>query len=342
LDSYRQRNRSRYVLIALVVGQFLLLGYQVRSPQAGGVRLIRLWTLKAILPAERVSQHVFGGVRGWFGDYVSLRHTSSENQALQAEVGRLELQNQQLREAAREVPELTALLGFQRQTQLKTVAAQVIGSSSSTDAQLLYLDRGAQSGLALNMAVLTPQGIVGKLTQVLNNASQVLLVSDPESGAGVLIGGSGVHGILHGLGAGRAEIQRVLKDEPVKVGDAVVTSGEDQVYPKGLSVGTVTAVGESHDGVFKTVSLQLAANLGRLEQVLVVTAAVPVASQETHDAGLTAADVRQAQLPSLPQPTAAPAKGAAKPPVASPPAVPAAKTGGGHVGPGGKNHENLP
>lgn len=320
------------MLAALVVGQFFLLGYQVRSPQAGGVRLIRLWTLKAVLPAERLSEGVFGGVRSWFGDYVTLRHARGENEALRAEVGRLELQNQQLREAAREVPELTSLLGFQRGLTLHTVAAQVIGSSSSTDAQLLYLDRGADSGLRLNMAVLTPEGVVGKLTQVLGNASQVLLLSDPESGAGVLIGSRGIHGILHGLGAGRAEIQRVLKDEPVEVGDAVVTSGEDQVYPKGLNVGTVTAVGASHDGVFKTVSLRMAANLGRLEQVLVVTAELPVAA-ETQDSGLTAADVRQARLPSLPEAqkqgteNRAPGTGAAA-------SVP--KANGGHPGPGGK------
>jgi rod shape-determining protein MreC len=334
VEGYRHRNRSRYVLAALVVGQFFLLGYQVRSPQAGGVRLIRLWTLKAVLPAERLSSGVFGGVRAWFGDYVTLRHTRGENDALRAEVGRLELQNQQLREAAREVPELTALLGFQRGFELRTVAAQVIGSSSSTDAQLLYLNRGTENGLRLNMAVLTPEGVVGKLTQVLSNASQVLLISDPESGAGVLIGNQGVHGILHGLGAGRAEIERVLKDEPVQVGDAVVTSGEDQVYPKGLKVGTVTGVGASHDGVFKTVSLRLAANLGRLEQVLVVTAQLPVAA-ETQDSGLTAADVRQARLPSLPesQGTGNREQGTAKAAAAPKPAAP-------HPGPGGPGGKN--
>ncbi|MGH9477361.1 MAG: rod shape-determining protein MreC [Terriglobales bacterium] len=300
---YRHHSHAVWILGALVAGQLLLLGYQVRRPNAGGIRRIRLWSAEAILPAEAFSQHVVSGLRSWTSNFSSLRHTQAENRQLHSQLVQLELQNQQLRQAVRDLPRLDALLGFQHTYHLATVSAQVISHGASPDAQAIYLDRGSSQGLRRDMAVITPQGLVGKLGEVLPSASQVLLITDPESGVGVLIGPQGIHGIVRGLGAGRIEAESVLKDEPVKPGDPVFTSGEDQVFPKGLPVGTVLSAGPSHDGIFKSVAIQPAANLGRLQAVLVVTAPLPVPA-ESQDQGLTAADVRQQHLPGLPVPAA--------------------------------------
>ncbi len=264
--------RNRLVLAALLGGQLLLLAWQVRVPGAGGVRLVRTWSVEAMLPLERASRAVVGGAGGVFSHYVALRGAQQQAQALRRQVAQLELQNAALREQARELPQLEALLKFQAAFQLKTQAAAVLSTGASVDAQTLVLDRGANAGFRRNMAVITPQGIVGKLAQVLASSAVVLPVTDPESGVGALIGPGGVNGILRGLGPGRAELRDVLKDESVKAGMAVITSGEDQVFPKGLPIGTVTAVHASTDGVFKTASVRLAANLGRLEQVMVITA----------------------------------------------------------------------
>lgn len=292
------RSHAKYLLACLLLGQFVLLAYQVRRPDAGGVRLVRLWSFDAILPLERATQRTFTHSRGFFQNYVDLRGVNQQNQALRSRVAELELQNQQLREAARELPGLETLLGFQRALHLKTLAAAVISGGASADAQAIYLDRGSTSGLNRNMAVITPDGLVGKITQVMASATQVLLITDPQSGAGALVGPAGVHAVARGAGAGRVELRQILKDEPVAVGASVVTSGEDQVYPKGVPIGTVISVAPSTDGIFKSAEIRLAANLGRLEQVLVVTTAVSAPAES--QAGLTAADVRQAQLPALP------------------------------------------
>lgn len=299
----RHYGHGRWVLVGLVVGQLLLLGYQIRSPEAGGIRLIRLWSAEAVLPAERLSQHYVSKVRDFTANYVALRGVHQQNQQLQKQVTELELQNQQLRQAVRDLPALDALLGFHRSLALSTTPAQVISHGASPDAQAIYLNRGRNQGLRVNMAVITPQGLVGKLSQVLANSSQVLLITDPDCGLGVLVGAQGYRGILHGMGAGAAEVEHVLKNEAVKPGEEVVTSGEDQVYPKGIPVGTVTAVLTSHDGIFKALALKPAAELGRLQDVLVVTAQLP-APVESQEAGLTAGDVGEEHLPGLAQPAA--------------------------------------
>jgi len=307
--------------MGLLAAQFVLLGYQVRAPQAGGVRLVRLWTIEALLPFERVAGGMAGTTGSWWRNYIAVRAASQRNAALQQEVARLQLQNQQLRDAAREVPRLDALLGFQHAYGLATQAAEVISSGASADAQALYLDRGANAGLRRNQAVVTPDGAIGKLSLVLPSTAQVLLLTDPDSGAGALVGAQGIHAILRGLGAGRAELHNVLKDEPVAVGDAIVTSGEDQVFPKGIPLGTVTAIHPSTDGIFKSADVRLAADFGRLEQVLVVTAALPPAI-EPQDQGLTAADVRQQRLPSLDKPAAGVVAWPGTLPAPPPPPVP--------------------
>jgi rod shape-determining protein MreC len=312
------------VLALLLGAQLLLLAWQVRSPQAGGVRVVRLWSVEAMLPLERGSRAMFGSIGGIFGHYVALRGAQQRAQALSAEVASLELQNTELREQARELPQLEALLKFQTGFQLRTQAAAVLSTGASADAQTLVLDRGANAGFHRNMAVISPTGVVGKLTEVLGDSAVVLPVTDPESGVGALIGPGGVNAILRGIGPGRAELRDILKDETVSAGMAVITSGEDQVFPKGLPIGTVTAVEPSTDGVFKTASVKLAADLGRLEQVLVITAALPVPAAEP-EAGATAAAIRQEQLPGLP----APAAGLPQPPKAVAPPRP----GGGGGGP---------
>jgi rod shape-determining protein MreC len=323
-----ERKRNKMFLSALLLGQLMLLGYQVRRPDAGGVRLVRLWSIEAILPAERVSDRIVNETRTLFHGYVGLREVNRQNQQLQAQVAALRLENQHLVEGVRELPALETLLGFQRAYGIKTVAAPVISSGITADAQTLYLDGGSNAGFARNMPVVNPSGLVGKLTQVLGSSSQVMLITDSQSGAGVLIGDQRIHGIATGLGAGRIEIRDVLKDEPVAIGAAVVTSGDDQVFPKGIPVGTVTGMRASTDGIFRVVELRPAVDLGRLEQVLVVTGALPPPDQQAVD-GATAAAIRQALLPSLPAfsaptpgafPQPAPPAGATPLPPNTPPA----------------------
>ena len=293
------RYRTLTLFAGLVFGQVLLLAYQIRRPDAGGVRLLRLWGVTAVVPLEDLSHSLVGGVRERWRDYFELRHVKEENRALEQQLLSLRLQNQALQEAANETARLRRLVDFRSSVGLKTEAAEVIGGGASADAQVVYINRGARQGLTRNMPVITPGGVVGKVSQVLSSTAQVLLITDPESGVGALLADSRIHGSLRGSGPGPLQLSFVLNDEPVKVGEQVETSGDDQIYPKGLPLGIVTSV---HPGAtFQQILVQPAAPLSRLESVLVVTQVVTAAPESAAEPPhLTAAEQRELALPRVP------------------------------------------
>jgi rod shape-determining protein MreC len=126
------------------------------------------------------------------------------------------------------------------------------------------------------LAVITLEGVVGKILAVFLRSAQVLLVTGPSSGVGVALAQSRVQGVLKGAINNLGNIQYVMNDESVAPGAAVVTSGLDRVYPKGLPMGTVVRVGSA--GIYKEIVVKPAVDLSRLEMVLVVLK--PGASQE--------------------------------------------------------------
>ena len=186
----------------------------------------------------------------------------------------------------------------------KTVAAQVIGTGSGDRSRLLTLNKGSKDGLQSDMAVITPDGIVGKLRDVYPDSSQLLLINDTSSGTGVLLTNVRSRGVLHGATTGRVRITSLLPDDRIKPGEPVVTSGGDRVFPRGLNVGTVESVAMDPDHQpYTTITLRTAANLDRLEEVLVITD-VPdqlaaSASTEGDDANRRASEIVAERLPGL-------------------------------------------
>src|ERR1700743_2125941 len=122
------------------------------------------------------------------------------------------------------------------------------------------------------MAVVTPDGIVGKVKDVFPLSSQVLLINDHDSGAGVLLEHSRLQGIVKGTSLGELQINDIMSDEQIEAGDHVITSGGDRIYPKGFSVGTViSAIPDKDNDPFLAIKIKPAADLRRLEEVMVVT-----------------------------------------------------------------------
>ncbi len=310
MDSFFSRYRNALVLITVLMMQVVGLAVQVRRPgpnpsDKGSVRLIRSWVVGLVTPPERLLRATGHGIRGMWMNYVDLIHVRQQNKDLKTQLDNLRLEEESLAEDARQGQRLQALLGFQEKYIYKTVAAQVIGSSGTEQSKVLLIDKGSRDGLKPDMPVITPDGIVGKTRDVFGHTSQVLEISDPTSGAGVILEKTRIRGVLQGDTWGHPEIVNISPDERIQKGDTVVTSGGDAIYPRGLAVGTVQKVNPDPDGTLVNVQIKPSANLARLEEVLVITNtgdAMPAQMQEdlaqATDAAQKASDVLAERLPS--------------------------------------------
>lgn len=278
MESFFSRFKNVLVLVAVLLAQTIGLAIQVRRPAEVGapdgrkVTLLRSWVVAAVTPFERFFHGIGHNVRFGWSNYIDLRDTRQRNQELKDEVARLRLEQAQLAEDALQGHRLQTLLNFQRSYVSSTVAAQVIGTSGTDQSRVLYIDKGANDGLKIDQAVMTPDGIVGKIRAAFPHTAQVLLINDPTSGAGVLLVSTRIRAILRGSQGGHVVITNLTPDSRIKPGEKVLTSGGDQIYPRGLSVGTIESIAADPDHQpYTVIQIKPSTNLFQLEEVLVIT-----------------------------------------------------------------------
>jgi rod shape-determining protein MreC len=316
--NFFSRHKNTVVLATVLLVQFLALAVQVKRQTAEGpVRVIRLMAVSTIAPFERLLIYAGENCRGVWNNYIDLRTVRRENLRLKAESGQMRLDRAREQEDARQARRIQALLAFKQQWIDTTVAAQVIGTSGTESSRLLYIDKGAKDGIKADMPVITPDGVVGKVLTVYGDTtSQVLLINDPSSGVGAILVNSRLQGIVKGAPTGEVQLNYIMGDETVQPGEAVVTSGGDRVFPKGLPIGTVGNVTMGRN-LFLDIKLKPAVDLNRLEEVLIITAQKP-REPDTKDLNpIRASDILAEHLPGVPVPTPTPA------PAASPTSSPA-------------------
>src|ERR1700735_3795074 len=309
MESFFTRFKNVLVLVAVLLAQTIALAIQVRRPIESGategnkVTLIRYWVVTVATPFERFFLGFGRNVRGGWSNYVDLRHTRQQNHDLQNEIAQLRLEQAALAEDAMQGHRLQALLDFQHHYVATTVAAQVIGTSGTDLSRVLYIDKGSKDGLKVDQAVITPDGIVGKLRDVFPHTSQVLLINDQTSGAGVLLATTRTRAILRASTTGQILINNLTPDDRIKPGEKVLSSGGDQVYPRGLPVGVIESIKVDPDHQpYTLIQLRPAANLNQLEEVLVITgtqAALPAEAQHDLAVGATTAQAQQATAKQL-------------------------------------------
>jgi rod shape-determining protein MreC len=324
MDSFFTRFKNPLVLIAIVLMQVIALAMQLpattKGVQTGGVAdgprvtLLRRWSIVAITPVERVIHGTSMKVRGMWDGYVDLRHTRQNNEQLRADVARLREEQAVFAEDAAQGRRLQTLLDFKQRYVTATVAAQVIGTSGAERSHVLTLDKGWADGLRAEQPVITPDGVVGKIRDVFPHSAQLLLIDDTTSGAGVILATTRIRGILRGTDTGQVEINNLTADSRIKPGEQVVTSGGDMVFPRGLPVGVIESIApDPLHQPFTVIRIKPAANLARLDEVLVITgtsstlpkpaaedaAAAEAAAEVMAEANQRAADVIAEKLPSL-------------------------------------------
>jgi len=261
--------RNRIVLASglLLLISFLLLsmsaGTRRRTDPLTGVVLDGMWPLQR---ATAATAQAF--IRAWYA-YVDLVGVREENERLRQRVVELEQQARRLAEVEQTDKRLEELLNFRSTLVGDVIVANIIGRDPLPWFSSLTIDKGAADGIQKNAAVLSPFGVVGHTMAVGNHASRVLLLTDHNSGIDAVVQRSRARGIVEGALDGRCVLKFVKRGEDLEVGDRVVTSGLDGIFPKGIMIGEVTRVTRGNRGLLQVADIQPSAPLDRIEEVLV-------------------------------------------------------------------------
>jgi rod shape-determining protein MreC len=271
LDGTRGR---RLLLVALVLGHLIAISRQVDA--GDGQSLLHRAVFSLLSPPQRLVGGTLRGVSGIWSRYVDLRGVHDENERLRQRVSELDAALRERRRLARETERLREVLGLQRILPYESIAAEVIAREGVPWFRTITVDRGSDAGVELNAPAISPSGVVGRVVAVGLWASRIQLLLDRDCGVGVMIESSGVTGVVSGqiglADSGTADLMMnyVPAHAEVEVGDVVVTSGLDRIFPKGLMVGRVRAVGSDAAGLFREVRVTPSARFDRLEQVLLL------------------------------------------------------------------------
>ncbi len=304
MDFFLSRYRHLTVLLIVITAQLLLIAYQVRSNR--DVPLIRVWAVTAVTPVEQGLELVRRYTWGFVEDYFVLLNVHGENVKLQRENGQLKIENNYLKNELATADRARALSVFEARSPSKTIAARVIGNGTGANSRVVFVDRGSTSGVESGMAVVTPDGIVGKVVDAYPTASLVMQIIDPTFAAGVISQKNRVHGTLKGQGHAECLVDYVQNEERVDVGEWFYTSGDDRIFPKGFPVGQVAAV--QNGKTFKEIYVTPSGMQGGAEEVLIVLQGV---HQEVPAGELAAPGYRI--LPSPPDAAAETPQGATQP-----------------------------
>jgi rod shape-determining protein MreC len=266
MDFFLSRYRHLTVLLIVITAQLLLIAYQVKTNK--DIPLIRVWAVTAVTPVEQGLELVRRYTWGFVEDYFVLLGVRGQNERLQRENGQLKIENNYLKAELSTADRARALSVFQARSPSKTVAARVIGNGTGANSKVVFVDRGSTSGVESGMAVVTPDGIVGKVVDAYPTASLVMLISDPTFAAGVVSQKNRVHGTLKGQGHAECLVDYVQNEEHVDIGEWFYTSGDDRIFPKGFPVGQVTAA--PNGKTFKEIYVSPSGMQGGVEEVLIV------------------------------------------------------------------------
>jgi rod shape-determining protein MreC len=272
------RQRTGWLFMGVVVGHIVLISAQVNSRR--GIPILEEVTFGAFAEVQRASTGLVGGVREGWQNYFALQQIRQDNEDLKRRVAQLEMRLQQERARGEQTRALQQLLKLSEETPLTTEAANVIGASADAYFRTISIDKGTSSGLRQDMAVIAPAGVVGRIIMPTARAAKVQLLIDRNAAAAALIERSRAQGIVLGTGTGTLTMAYLAGSADVKVGDRVVTSGIDRIYPKGFVIGQIESL-QRGAGEYSGIVIKPAVDFSALEAVLVVTSPPPVLDTPT-------------------------------------------------------------
>lgn len=245
--------------------------YTINIPKKRTANRFEQVLMVIFTPVMKPVAAISSGVEDIWANYINLVDVRRENLRLRETLNQ---QNSRIFEAEETFltnQRLEKLLDMKKKIKRATLASTTIGNDVTPWFHTLIIDRGASSGLTEGMPVIASAGVVGQIVKVAPSTSRVLLLTDHTSGIAATILRSRARGVVKGRGEGLCVLEFASREEDIKVGDIVITSGIGGVFPKGLPIGEVTMVKRGEYGIFQTVNIRPTVKLSHLEEMLVVT-----------------------------------------------------------------------
>ncbi|HPL63034.1 MAG TPA: rod shape-determining protein MreC [Syntrophales bacterium] len=252
----------------LIVLSLVILSFNLKRPDEVG--FVRKLVMEVAAPIESLITGTFEGIRGVWKRYIFLVGVEDENRSLKKKVDSLTNEIIRYREAYLESIRLKEHLSLRESRRMPMVSARVVGKENSSIFKTILINKGTADGMKAGLAVISVEGVVGRIVESSWNVSRVLLAIDYNSNIDAMIQGTRSQGILQGGGAMGCNLKYVERSEEVKVGDAVLTSGMGGIFPKGLLIGTVVSVDRKDSGLFQKIEVMPAVYFSRLEEVSVI------------------------------------------------------------------------
>lgn len=254
-------------VVVLIAANIVALSIASRSyPSFGPGR----FAISLVAPFQKVVTGSIRFVKGIWQHYFFLVSVAKENEIYIQALRFNQQKNNQLSELELSNDRLRGLLNFKKEVTQQVLAAEVIGKDPSPWYKTIIIDKGTRDGVKKGMTVVVPEGIAGQIIDVAGDYSKVLLIIDPNSAVDALVQRTRARGIIKGQSGGECLFEYVLRKYEVRVGDRVVSTGLDGVFPKGLGLGHVSGVVKRGAGIFQEVTVTPFVDFEKLEEVLVV------------------------------------------------------------------------
>ncbi len=268
MTDWMRRLRGAALILVFVSVFFYILSLNFRPPAR--MDFLQRIVVESLSPVVGFVGNLSSGVEDLVGRYLWLHHVCDENRDLKAQVADLEQKVTDYREAYIENMRLRRLLDFKATIQAETIPAQVVLHDLTGWFQTLIVDKGFRDEIGPDMPVVNDEGIVGRVLDVSDRFSRILLITDPGSSVDAIVQRNRVRGILSGKDGSSCLFKYVRSNLDVQVGDLITTSGKDGVFPKGLRLGVVQGIFKDPVDLFQKIEVKPLVRLSALEELLII------------------------------------------------------------------------
>jgi rod shape-determining protein MreC len=267
----RAKKNPRLLLVVLVILHLILISLN-RVPGQPNIRYLQVVMMAGVTPLQWLASHGVSSVKSIWGGYFDLRGAKRENEWLKSRNSQLESQIIELREKAKLFEQLEALNRSPALSSYRRVNALVIGRDSDSWFKTVLIDRGSIAGVEKDQPVVSNDGLVGRVVSVSPISSRVLLITDERHGAGAVVAQTADNrmvGILRGKNQSLCELRLLSEGGKLDNGEQVITSGQDQLYPRGLLIGRIKNM-TTPESTGAPIDVEPAATLQKLDTVAVL------------------------------------------------------------------------